>query len=278
MDSELTDRQRREREFYEQYSSEHADLTTTFDPVAGDERRPWNSYWYVYDQVRSLCNGGGRRLLDFGCGSGVASTRYASLGYEVHGFDICRNNVHLAQRRAERYGFADRTNFEVQIAENLDYPDDHFHVVAGIDIIHHVEIEPAMREVRRVLKPGGVGLFREWIEVPVFESVRNTALVRRFFPKEMSFEGHRTHDERKLNTGDVATIRRVFPGCRQVRFCIFSRLRRVLPIRDYSRPSRLERLDRALMRACPPLSRFGGEVVFVVRKSTGEHSSSAQSQ
>jgi len=266
MDSELTDRQRREREFYEQYSSEHSDLTTTFDPVAGEERRPWNSYWYVYEQVRELYNGNGARLLDFGCGSGVASTRYASLGYEVHGFDISHNNVRLSRERAGKYGFDDRTHFEVQIAERLTYPDNHFDVVAGIDIVHHIEIEPAMREVRRVLKPGGVGIFREWIEVPMFETLRNSALVRKFFPKEMSFEDHRTHDERKLNAEDVATIRRVFPDCHQARFCIFSRLRRVLPIRNYHKASRLEMIDRTLIRLCPSFSHFGGEVVFVVRK------------
>jgi len=266
MGSELTDRQRREREFYEQYSSEHSDLTTTFGPVGGDERRPWNSYWFVYEQVRALRESGAARLLDFGCGSGVASTRYASLGYEVHGFDISDNNVRLSQARADKYGFGNQTHFEVRIAEHLEYPDNHFDVVAGIDIIHHVEIGPAMREVHRVLKPGGVGVFREWIEVPVFEALRNTAVVRKFFPKEMSFEDHRTHDERKLNADDVAVIRGIFGDCRLVRFCIFSRLRRVLPIRNYNKASRLEMLDRTLIRLCPPLSHFGGEVVFVLRK------------
>ena len=267
MDDPLSDRQRREREYYNQYSAKHSDLTTTFDPVDGHERRPWNSYWFVYETVRSHFRDKQQRLLDFGCGSGVASARYARIGYRVYGFDISDNNVALAAERARKYRFDDRTHFEVQAAENLGYEDDFFDVVAGIDIVHHVDVEPAMRQVYRVLKPGGLAVFREWIEVPVFEPIRNSALVRRFFPKDMSLEEHRTHDERKLHSGDVAIIRNVFGNCEQARFCILSRLRKVLPVRNPEKPSRLEMLDRRLMQVFPPLKQFGGEVVFVLRKA-----------
>jgi len=266
MDSGLTDRQRREQEFYEEYSAAHAELTTSFDPIEGRERRPWNSYWFVYQRVRELYNHNGQRLLDFGCGSGVASVRYARIGYEVHGFDISENNVTLCRERARKYELDGRTRFKTQTAERLEYPDAYFDIAAGIDILHHVDIPPAIREVHRVLKPGGVALFREWIEVPVFETVRNSALVRRFFPKGLSMEDHRTADERKLTAADVAAIKSVFADCELHRFCIFSRLRRVLPIRDPGKPSRLEMIDRALIRLCPATARFGGEVVLVLKK------------
>ena len=82
----------------------------------------------------------------------------------------------------------------------------------------------------------------------------------------MSFEDHRTHDERKLHDGDVAIMHKVFGNCEQARFCIFSRLRKLLPVRNPGKPSRLEMLDRRLMQVIPPLKRFGGEVVFMLRK------------
>ena len=54
MDSGLTDRQRREQEFYEEYSAAHAELTTSFDPVEGPERRPRHGSSYPGPQLERL--------------------------------------------------------------------------------------------------------------------------------------------------------------------------------------------------------------------------------
>ena len=47
----LTERQRREREYYEEYSMLSAPAEVCFDPVAGNERRPWNPYWSLCESV-----------------------------------------------------------------------------------------------------------------------------------------------------------------------------------------------------------------------------------
>lgn len=41
---ELTPRQQREREYYDQYACRAPVEDLSFDPVDSDERRPWNSY------------------------------------------------------------------------------------------------------------------------------------------------------------------------------------------------------------------------------------------
>ena len=64
---ELTDRQRREREFYEEYASRRRDEEVDFDPVLGKERRPWNPYWYVYEAAVNFFSSPEQKLLDFGC-------------------------------------------------------------------------------------------------------------------------------------------------------------------------------------------------------------------
>ena len=262
----LTPRQEREREYYNEFSARRDDLTTTFDPVEGDEERPWNSYWFVYQAVRELRAEGKERLLDFGCGTGLGAVRYAKIGYEVHGFDISEVNIERAMQRAQMCGLADRTAFEVQTAEDLNYPNEFFDVVVGMDILHHVEVGPALQEAHRVLKPGGTAVFREWIEVPILDRIRNLSLVRRVWPNEKSLDSHITEDERKLNREDVAVIRSVFPNCRGQRFRIFSRLGKVLPIRNRGRASRLEQFDQMLIKYLPFLRRMGGEVVFLLKK------------
>lgn len=189
----------------------------------------------------------------------------AKVGYKISGFDISESQVATCRRRAAEFGYTDRCDFSVQLAENLQYDDDSFDCIVGIDILHHIEIEPAIREVHRVLKDDGVAIFREWIEVPAFDLIRESRLVRSFFSKEMSFDEHRTHDERKLNREDMAIIKSIFPNVHNQRFCISSRVRRFFPKRDVG-PCRFEKFDRQLMKIAPPASALGGEIVLELRK------------
>ena len=270
MSKDLSDRQQRERLFYDEFSRRNPIEEVSFIPVTGVEHRPWNSYWRVYELLSELRNGASQRLLDFGCGPGVPSIRLASLGYDVYGFDICERHVDMCRRLAEKYDLSELTHFSVQKAEELDYEDGFFDVVTGFDILHHVEIAPAIHETFRVLRPGGMAVFREWIEVPVFEAVRNSWLGRRLFPKDASLETHITEDEHKLTRADIKTIKELFPDCRVLRFAVCSRLRRVLPTLDTERASRLERFDNLLMKTLPATRQLGGEAVLVMHKAGSE--------
>ncbi len=50
---------------------------------------------------------------------------------------------------------------EIQNAYELSYPDAVFDSVVGSSVLHHLEIEEALREIYRVLKPGGTIYFTE---------------------------------------------------------------------------------------------------------------------
>ena len=93
----LTERQQREREYYDQYALRDEVGEVTYDPVVGSERRPWNSYWFTYRTIADLHRDPGQKLLDVGCGDGVSAVRYAKVGYDVYGFDISENNVAKCQ-------------------------------------------------------------------------------------------------------------------------------------------------------------------------------------
>ena len=233
--------------------------------MLGNERRPWNPYWRLYEIVQNAYQSPSQRLLDFGCGWGSASMCYAHIGYQVSGFDVCEENI-LECRQAQKYGFSSTTDFSLQAAENLDYPDDSFDVVAGLDILHHVEVEPALREARRVLKPGGIAVFHEFVEVPGFDAVRHSPLVTWLVPNEPSLEEHRTVDEQKLNRDQVKIVQSVFPRVEFIRFNLFYRFNKFLPNRHPERPSKVEQLDQLLFRVLPITQTFGGDVVMVLPK------------
>jgi len=98
----------------------------------------------------------GGHALEVGCGRGVG----AELIFERFGagrldaFDLDPRMVALAARRLERFG--DRVRVRVGDVTAIDAPDAHFDAVFDFGIVHHVpDWRAALREIHRVLKPGG---------------------------------------------------------------------------------------------------------------------------
>src|SRR5262245_31918393 len=122
------------------------------------------SYWgdSRTETFRLLGDVRGKRMLDFGCGSGHTGVYLALLGAEVWGFDLSSVGVQLAQQTAERYGLSSRARFECMDAAQLTYPDASFDLVLGIGVLHHVIKYPRVAEnAVRILKPGGRAYFVE---------------------------------------------------------------------------------------------------------------------
>lgn len=95
------------------------------------------------------------RILDFGCGPGSFLLCVARLCQEIVGVDISQQHIKRAGKAIAEAGL---TNGRVLCTEPLRLPfdDDDFDVLFMIDVVHHLEdVHMTMREVFRVLKPGG---------------------------------------------------------------------------------------------------------------------------
>lgn len=90
----------------------------------------------------------GERILDLGCGDGQLTARIAEVGAVVTGVDASHAMVEAARSRGLR---ADHAS-----AELLPYQDQTFDAVFSNAALHWVRDQNAMmREVKRVLRPGG---------------------------------------------------------------------------------------------------------------------------
>ena len=102
------------------------------------------------------------KVLDAGTGPGTLVRELArSLpGLQVYGIDLSDDMIRLARAHARSEQLEERVHFESGDVAHLPYPDQSFDVVVSTISIHHwFELEQPLRELYRVLRPGG----RLWI-------------------------------------------------------------------------------------------------------------------
>jgi cyclopropane fatty-acyl-phospholipid synthase-like methyltransferase len=139
----------------------------TYIPAAG---RDW--LLPLYDPVVKLMGGEsahrqlidqadlqpGQRILEIGCGTGnltiLVKTRYPAV--DIVGVDPDPKALDRARRKADRQRVS--VQLDRGFSDDLHYPDESYDRVLSAFMFHHLERDEkkrSLREIRRVLKPGG---------------------------------------------------------------------------------------------------------------------------
>jgi ubiquinone/menaquinone biosynthesis C-methylase UbiE len=99
----------------------------------------------------------GKRLIEVGFGTGTDLLQFARGGALVTGIDLTPRSIEIARRRFEVYGLPGE--FAVGDGESLSFPDSSFDVAYSFGVLHHTpDTQQAVREIHRVLKPGGTAI------------------------------------------------------------------------------------------------------------------------
>lgn len=244
----MDDRLDRERDFHDHSYTEGVRRPVRKFYLADRSARRWYRH-----QVESRAQGAD--ALEYGCGRSGAVAYLKGSARSVVGIDISPVAIQMATEWERGLPGAAEVRFEQMNAEAMTFPDASFDLVCGSGILHHLDVDAAMHEVARVLRPGGTAVFLEPMgHNPLIEWYRRRT------------PDMRSEDEHPLKMRDLRAIRVLLPGTR-FRFFALTTLA-VVPLRRWAWSTRLmrvaEAIDRVILRI-PGIRRLAWIVVVEVR-------------
>jgi SAM-dependent methyltransferase len=228
-----------------------SNIARYLDPPA-DTCFPLEYAYHLLGDVR------GRKVVDFGCGTGEDSVMLARRGALVEAVDISADLIEIARRRLTVNHITSGVRFHAASVYELPFEDESMDVVFGMAVLHHLDLALAAREVKRVLRPGGRAIFEEPMrDSKVLKFLRS--LIPYESPDVSPFERPLTHDElREFASGFTLARSRDFR-------LPYQGLAMLLPVlRNYEKE--LLQFDDQLLQRFPALRYYATVRVFEMVK------------
>jgi SAM-dependent methyltransferase len=244
-----------EMEFHDRQAAQRARDLGPSDYSFTDSQYLRHESWIApaFDMLGDLR---GKRVLDLGCGHGMASVVMARQGAEVVACDLSLGYVREANARAIANNV--RTQLLICDGERLPFADHSFDRIWGNAILHHLDLRKAAPELARVLTPGGRAVFCE-----PWGGNRWLNWARQGLP----YAGkERTMDEQPLQAKDLLQLRDSFAKLEIRGFQLFSMIGRVL--KQHRFRAGLEWCDNFLINKHPAWQRYCRYVAIRVERNT----------
>ena len=123
--------------------------------------------------------------LELGCGTGNFTEKFASSGARLLAVDISGD---LLEKARERKLSREQVTFLEERFENCDC-EGPFDAVIGSSVLHHLDVEAALRKIYELLKPGGKFSFAEpnMLNPQVFMERKFRSMFPNVSPDETAF-------------------------------------------------------------------------------------------
>ena len=135
-----------------EYIKEHGEEIWNWSSPAGNIR--WGRRCRLF---REFIGSNNRLILEIGCGTGLFTEELAATDNTITAIDISDALIKKAKERVS----AANVKFVVGNAYKTKFEPDTFDFIVGSSSLHHLEVDLALKEFSRILKPGGGVMFTE---------------------------------------------------------------------------------------------------------------------
>jgi ubiquinone/menaquinone biosynthesis C-methylase UbiE len=149
-------------------------VTSHYDRAFSDIRVRRDEWRWLRSRLQAATSTPRPRVLDLGCGNGALLVALADQIARGVGVDLSAPMIERARERAARHS---HLSFHTIGGPQLPFPDRAFDVVTSFLSFRYLDWDPILREIRRVLAPGGRLLVVDMVEKPA--SWRDTPLLAR---------------------------------------------------------------------------------------------------
>ena len=136
-----------------EYIKDHGEEVWNWSSTAG--KRRWTRRCRLFTEFLGNHK---NRVLEIGCGTGLFTKELACTKNTIVAIDI--SDV-LIMKAKERVSSANNVHFVVGNAYKTEFKSGSFDFVVGSSSLHHLEVDSALKEFSRILKPGGRMMFTE---------------------------------------------------------------------------------------------------------------------
>jgi len=200
----------------------------------------------------------GKTIVDVGCGEGLNTVILAALGAKVIAVDISDQSLELTGKRAEANGLDKNVTLIHSNAMTIPVNDGQADGVLCAAILHHVDCLVTARQIRRILKPGGIASFLEPVTGPGWLSK-----LKSFLPKPEQV----TDDERPLTAEQIRMVSRcVGKAGRSRHFMVSTRILGRFGVHSFPVIKKSHELDAWLLRRFPFTRALASPMVWEARK------------
>ncbi|MHB8473040.1 MAG: class I SAM-dependent methyltransferase [Gammaproteobacteria bacterium] len=138
--------------------SENSQLSPTdkgfFEQIEADRYKHQSHILTVLDKI----DWQGRKVLEIGTGVGTDARQLISRGAEYFGINVDEGSCQMTRQALDVFGLPG--TLQAMSATATQFPDSTFDVVYSFGVLHHIpDVNKAILDIHRILKPGGKLLF-----------------------------------------------------------------------------------------------------------------------
>ena len=150
----IEQRKQEEIEYYDKATQGMA-LTEKKESGSSQSFDPFLLGSYKFLRILTEKRARNKKILDYGCGTGIHLSWLAKIGSQTTGIDLSKNSLRLAQENIKKNNLEEKASVLLMDCEKLEFQDNFFDIIFDGGTFSSLDLSIVFPEITRVLKPDG---------------------------------------------------------------------------------------------------------------------------